>query len=218
MDSNSWEPIRILIVDDHPVVRHGLRNMLSMHSDFEIVGEAEDGAQVFPLLAAHKTDVILLDIQMKGQGGIDVARLVLQSYPQVKIIILTTYDDEIYLEQGLEAGVHGYLLKSVSHETLPGSIRAVMRGEKLLSPSLVSKVMTNYQKLAQEQAKREAGLTADDLKILTLIAEGANNKLIAEELFWSEATVKRRVQEILEKLGVSNRAQAIAEAVRHGWI
>jgi DNA-binding NarL/FixJ family response regulator len=192
--------------------------MLSMHPDFEIVGEAEDGAQVFPLLAANKTDVILLDIQMKGQGGIDVARLVLQSYPQVKIIILTTYDDEIYLEQGLEAGVHGYLLKSVSHETLPDSIRAVMRGEKLLSPSLVSKVVTNYQKLAQEQAKREAGLTADDLKILTLIAEGAHNKVIAEELFWSEATVKRRVQEILEKLDVSNRAQAIAEAVRRGWI
>lgn len=217
-DSNSLEPIRILIVDDHPVVRHGLRNLLSIHSDFEIVGEAEDGAQVFPILAENKTDVILLDIQMRGQGGIDVARRVLQSYPQVKIIILTTYDDEIYLEQGLEAGVHGYLLKSVSHETLPDSIRAVMQGEKLLSPSLVSKVMTNYQELAQEQAKREAGLTGDDLKILTLIAEGANNKLIAEELFWSEATVKRRVQEILEKLEVSNRAQAIAEAVRRGWI
>jgi len=217
-DSNSLEPIRILIVDDHPVVRHGLRNLLSIHSDFEIVGEAEDGAQVFPILAANKTDVILLDIQMRGQGGIDVARRVLQSYPQVKIIILTTYDDEIYLEQGLEAGVHGYLLKSVSHETLPDSIRAVMQGEKLLSPSLVSKVMTNYQELAQEQAKREAGLTGDDLKILSLIAEGANNKLIAEELFWSEATVKRRVQEILEKLKVSNRAQAIAEAVRRGWI
>jgi two-component system response regulator DevR len=217
-DSNSLEPIRILIVDDHPVVRHGLRNLLSIHSDFEIVGEAEDGAQVFPILAANKTDVILLDIQMRGQGGIDVARRVLQSYPQVKIIILTTYDDEIYLEQGLEAGVHGYLLKSVSHETLPDSIRAVMQGEKLLSPSLVSKVMTNYQELAQEQAKREAGLTGDDLKILSLIAEGANNKLIAEELFWSEATVKRRVQEILEKLRVSNRAQAIAEAVRRGWI
>jgi len=217
-DSNSLEPIRILIVDDHPVVRHGLRNLLSIHSDFEIVGEAEDGAQVFPILAANKTDVILLDIQMRGQSGIDVARRVLQSYPQVKIIILTTYDDEIYLEQGLEAGVHGYLLKSVSHETLPDSIRAVMQGEKLLSPSLVSKVMTNYQELAQEQAKREAGLTGDDLNILSLIAEGANNKLIAEELFWSEATVKRRVQEILEKLGVSNRAQAIAEAVRRGWI
>ncbi|MBK5106700.1 MAG: response regulator transcription factor [Anaerolineales bacterium] len=217
-DSNSWELIRILIVDDHPVVRHGLRNLLSMHPDFDIVGEAEDGAQVFPLLAANETDVILLDIQMKGQGGIDVARRVFQSYPQVKIILLTTYDDEIYVEEGLEAGVHGYLLKSVSHETLPDSIRAVMRGEKLLSPSLVSKVMTDYQKLAQEQAKRDAGLSAEDLIILTLISEGGNNKLIAEELFWSEATVKRRVQEILEKLGVSNRAQAIAEAVRRGWI
>jgi two-component system response regulator DevR len=218
VDSYSWEPIRILIVDDHPVVRHGLRNLLSMHPDFEIVGEAEDGAQVFPLLAAHITDVILLDIQMSGQSGIDVARRVLQSYPQIKIILLTTYDDEIYLEGGLEAGVHGYLLKSVSHETLPDSIRAVIRGEKLLSPSLVSTVMSNYQKLAQDQAKREAGLSADDLKILTLISEGANNKLIAEELYWSEATVKRRVQEILEKLDVSNRAQAIAEAVRRGWI
>jgi len=217
-DSNSWEPIRILIVDDHPVVRHGLRNLLSMHPDFDIIGEAEDGAQVFPLLAANETDVILLDIQMKGQGGIDVARRVFQSYPQVKIILLTTYDDEIYVEEGLEAGVHGYLLKSVSHETLPDSIRAVMRGEKLLSPSLVSKVMTDYQKLAQEQAKRDAGLSAEDLIILTLISEGGNNKLIADELFWSEATVKRRVQEILEKLGVSNRAQAIAEAVRRGWI
>lgn len=218
MDANSWEPIRILIVDDHPVVRHGLRNLLRIHPDFEIVGEAEDGAQVFPLLAAHKTDVILLDIQMSNQSGIDVARRVLQSYPQVKIIVLTTYDDEIYLQESIEAGVHGYLLKSISHETLPDSIRAVMRGEKLLSPSLVSKVMSNYQKLAQEQAKRDAGLTVDDLKILTLIAEGANNKLIAEKLYWSEATVKRRVQEILEKLGVSNRAQAIAEAVRRGWI
>jgi two-component system response regulator DevR len=218
MDPSSWEPIRILIVDDHPVVRHGLRNLLSIHPDFEIVDEAEDGAQVFPLLAKHKTDLILLDIQMSGQSGIDVARRVLQSYPEMKIILLTTYDDEIYLEQGIEAGVHGFLLKSVSHETLPDSIRAVMGGEKLLSPSLVSKVMTNYQKLAQEQAKRKAGLSADDLTILSLIAEGAHNKLIAEELFWSEATVKRRIQEILEKMNVSNRAQAIAEAVRRGWI
>jgi two-component system response regulator DevR len=218
MDPSSWEPIRILIVDDHPVVRHGLRNLLSIHPDFEIVDEAEDGAQVFPLLAKHKTDLILLDIQMSGQSGIDVARRVLQSYPEMKIILLTTYDDEIYLEQGIEAGVHGFLLKSVSHETLPDSSRAVMGGEKLLSPSLVSKVMTNYQKLAQEQAKRKAGLSADDLTILSLIAEGAHNKLIAEELFWSEATVKRRIQEILEKMNVSNRAQAIAEAVRRGWI
>jgi len=218
MVANSWEPIRILIVDDHPVVRHGLRNLLSAHPDFEIIAEAEDGAQVLPLLAAHNIDIVLLDIQMKGQSGIDVAGRVIRSYPQVKIIILTTYDDHSYVEQALEAGVHGFLLKSASHETLPDSIRAVVRGERLISPSLVSNVLTNYQKLAQEQAKREAGLSAEDLKILTRISEGTNNKMIAEEFYWSEATVKRRVQEILEKLGVSNRAQAIAEAVRRGWI
>jgi len=217
-ESQSWEPIRILVVDDHPVVRHGLCNLLSSHPDFEIIGEAEDGAQVLPLLAAQKTDIVLLDIQMKGQSGINVARQVIRSYPQVKIIILTTYDDQIYVDQALEAGVHGFLLKSVSHETLPDSIRAVMRGERLLSPSLFTNVLANYKKLAQDQAKREVGLTTEDLKILTRISEGASNKVIAQDFFWSEATVKRRVQEILEKLGVSNRAQAIAEAVRRGWI
>lgn len=216
--SQSWEPVRILIVDDHPVVRHGLSNLLSSHPDFEIVAEAEDGAQVMPLLAAHTTDIILLDIQMKDQNGIDVARRVISSYPQMKIIILTTYDDQSYVDQALEAGVHGFLLKSASHEILPESIRAVMRGERLLSPSLYTNVLANYQQLAQEQAKREAGLTEEDLKILGRISEGENNKTIAEEFYWSEATVKRRVQEILEKLGVSNRAQAIAEAVRRGWI
>lgn len=216
--SQPWEPTRILIVDDHPVVRHGLSNMLSSHPDFEIVAEAEDGAQVMPLLADHEIDVVLLDIQMKEQSGIDVARLVLSSYPQVKIIILTTYDDQSYVDQALEAGVHGFLLKSASHETLPESIRAVMRGERLLTPSLYTNVLTNYQQLAQEQAKREAGLTEEDLKILSRISEGESNKTIADEFFLSEATVKRRVQEILEKLGVSNRVQAIAEAVRRGWI
>jgi len=217
-ESQSWEPVRILVVDDHPVVRLGLSNLLSSHPDFEIVGEAEDGAQVLPLLAAHKTDIVLLDILKKGQSGIDVARRVMRSHPQVKIIILTTYDDQIYVDQALEAGVHGFLLKSASYETLPDSIRAVMRGERLLSPSLFTNVLANYQKLAQDQAKREVGLTVEDLKILTRISEGASNKVIAEEFFWSEATVKRRVQEILEKLGVYNRAQAIAEAVRRGWI
>lgn len=211
-------PIRLLIVDDHPVVRQGLRSLLGVHSDLEIVGEAEDGAQVLPFLAEHKVDVILLDIQMNDQSGIRVARRVRSAYPDVKVVLLTTYDDESLLREAMEAGVHGYLLKSVSHETLPDAIRAVMRGEKLLSPKLVSSVVDQYQELARSQAQKNAGLTPDELQVLAALAEGASNKDLAEKFFWSEATVKRRVQEIVEKMGALNRTQAIADALRRGWI
>ncbi len=210
--------IRLLIVDDHPVVRQGLRSLLSSHADLEIIGEAEDGSQVLPMLAERKVDVILLDIQMKEQGGIAVARRVRSSYPDIKVVLLTTYDDESLLREAMEAGVHGYLLKSVSHEMLPDAIRAVMRGEKLLSANLVSNLVDQYQKLAHAQAQKDAGLTPDELQVLAAIAEGASNKDLAEKFFWSEATVKRRVQDIVEKMGVSNRTQAIAEALRRGWI
>lgn len=216
--NQDWQPIRILIVDDHPVVRQGLRSLLAGHPDLEIVGDAEDGAEVLPFLSRNMVDVILLDIQMKKQSGIEVARRVRTSHPNIKIIVLTTYDDESLLREAMEAGVHGYLLKSVSHETLPDSIRAVMRGEKLLSPKLVSTVVDQYQKLAQSQAQKEAGLTPEELRVLAAIAEGAGNKELSERFFWSEATVKRRVQEIVEKMGAANRTQAIAEALRKGWI
>src|SRR5574341_2303743 len=216
--TQDWQPIRILIVDDHPVVRQGLRSLLVGHPDLSIVGEAEDGAEVLPFLSKHPIDVILLDIQMKRPSGIEIARRVRASHPETKIIILTTYDDESLLREAMEAGVHGYLLKSVSHETLPDSIRAVMQGEKLLSQKLVSSVVDQYQKLAQTQAQKEAGLTSEELLVLSAIAEGASNKELSEKFFWSEATVKRRVQEIVEKMGAANRTQAIAEALRRGWI
>jgi DNA-binding NarL/FixJ family response regulator len=213
-----WQPVRVLIVDDHPVVRQGLSSLLAGHPDIEVVGEAEDGAQVLPLIPVLKPDIILLDIMLKEQSGIDAARRVRAAYPKVKIIILTTYGEEEYVHEALRVGVDGFLLKSISHETLPDSIRAVMAGEKLLSPPLVSTVVTNYSKLAQEQAKREAGLSVDDLQILNALAEGASSKDLAEQLFLSEATIKRRIQEILDKMNVMNRVQAIAEAVRRGWI
>lgn len=211
-------PIRVLIVDDHPVVRHGVRSLLSGHPDIEVVGEAENGLEVLPRLADPGADVVLLDIQMQGQSGIEVARRVRRLHPEVKLIILTTYDDEDYLRQALTAGVHGFLLKSVSHESLPDAIRAVTRGERLLSPSLVSAVVADYQAMAQERAQREAGLTHEELQILSAVADGASNKDLAEKFFWSEATVKRKMQDVLEKLGAANRVQAIAEAVRRGWI
>lgn len=216
--NQDWHAIRILIVDDHPVVRQGLRSLLAGHPDLDIVGEADDGAEVLPFLSKNLVDVILLDIQMKKQSGIEVARRVRTAHPNIKIIVLTTYDDESLLSAAMEAGIQGYLLKSVSHETLPDSIRAVVQGEKLLSPKLVSTVMDQYQKLAQSQAQKEAGLTPEELQVLAAIAEGASNKELSERFYWSEATVKRRVQEIVEKMGVANRTQAIAEALRKGWI
>lgn len=216
--SSIRQPIRVLIVDDHPVVRHGLRSLLDGHPDLKVVGEAESGFEVLPWLARHEADVLLLDIQIKGQSGIEVARRVRRTHPDVRILILTTFDDEGYLHEALEAGVHGYLLKSMSHESLPDSIRAVVRDERLLSPSLVSTVVRNYHDLAQEQAQREVGLTPEELEILAAIAGGASNKDIAQRLFWSVASVKRKVQDILEKMGAANRTQAIAEAIRRGWI
>lgn len=216
--SRNTRPVRVLIVDDHPVVRHGLRSLLAGHPDLEVVGEAGNGAETLSWLTSHEADIMLLDIQMQGLGGLEVARLAQRSHPSVKIIILTTYDDQSYLHEALLAGVSGYLLKSASHESLPDSIRAVMRGEKLLTPALVSTVVDGYQQLAEEQARRDAGLTAEEFAVLGAIAEGASNKDIAEQFFWSEATAKRRVQETVAKLGASSRAQAIAEAARRGWI
>ena len=212
------EEIKVLVVDDHPVVRQGVLSLLGRHPDITVVGEAEDGAEVLPFLAEHDVDVILIDIKMRGQNGIEVARRVTHLYANVKVIILTTYDDESYLHEAMEAGVHGYLLKSVSHEILPDSIRSVVAGERLISPGLMSSVLSSYQKLAQEHALQEAGLEEVDLKILGAIAEGASTKDLSDGFYMSEATVKRKIQEILEKLGATNRAQAIAEAVRRGWI
>ena len=137
------------------MVRHGLRNLLSIYPDFEIVGEAEDGSQVLPLLAEHETDVILLDIQMRGQDGIEIARQVCRSFPEVKIIILTTFDDESYLRGALEAGIDGYLLKNVAHENLPDAIRTVMRREQ------DSTIRSGPASRPRDEAELEDGASVD---------------------------------------------------------
>ena len=130
MTVDTWQTIRVFIIDDHPVVRNGLKSLLAGHADLVVVGEVGDGTEVLPWLTRHAVDVILLDIQMRGQDGIEIARQVRRAFPEVKIIILTTFDDENYLRGALEAGVDDYLLKNVAHENLPDAIRTVMRGEQ----------------------------------------------------------------------------------------
>jgi two-component system response regulator DevR len=212
------ETIRVLIVDDHPIVRQGVRSVLANHADIEVVGEADGAASLFANLAALKPDVVLLDIRMPGQNGIEITQRLKREHPEVKVILLSTYDDEEFLFGALRAGAEGYLLKSASNEVLASSIRQVGRGERLLSPTLLTKVMREFQDLAKEKTRTDSGLSDQELKVLRMIADGATNKEIAEKLFWSEVTVKRKVQDILEKMGVANRAQAVAEAGKRGLL
>ena len=210
--------IRVLICDDHPIVRQGVRSVLTNHVDIQVVGEAENASTLFAIIDSLKPDVILVDIRMPGQSGIDVTQRLKRDYPDIKVIILSTYDDDEFLFGALRAGADGYLLKSASQEVLADSIRQVGRGERLLSPALVSKVMREFRDLAKDKVRGESGLTDQEVEVLRMIASGATNKEIAEKLFWSEVTVKRKVQDILEKMGVANRAQAVAEAGKRGLL
>ncbi len=210
--------VRVMLVDDHIIVRQGVRSLLANHDDIKVVGEAATAAALFTCLSTLEPDVILLDIRMPGQSGIETAGRLKREWPQIKVIVLSTYDDDEYLFGALRAGADGYLLKSTSPEVLADAIRQVHRGERLLGAGLVDKVLREFQHLAQEKTRAESGLSDQELEVLRMVAAGATNKDIAEKLYWSEATVKRKVQDILEKLGVSNRPQAVAEAARRGLL
>ena len=215
---NPTTPIRILIVDDHPVVRQGLRSLLSNHADLFIVGEA-DHARVVPDLVRHTMpDVVLLDIRLPGMNGIELAKLLHQEFPQIHLIVLTNYDDDVYLIGAMEAGAQAYLLKSVSDDTLVMTIHAVQRGERLISPEMLSRVLDQFAQLRQNQVQQEIGLTDLDIQILRRLADGVSNDEIGRELGWSTASIKRKVQHIFDQLGVTTRPQAAAEAVRRHLI
>lgn len=211
-------PIQVVLVDDHPVVRQGVRSLLANHADIQVVGEADSAAALLSLLAQQQPDVILLDVRLPGKNGIDLAHQLKRDWPAVKIIVLTTYEDDEYLFGALRAGAEGYLLKSASPEMLASAIRQVAAGERLLSPPLVGRLMQEFSALAKARAQAESGLSDQELEVLRLIAAGATNREIADRLYWSEVTVKRKVQDILAKMGVANRSQAVAEAVKQGLI
>ncbi|MFQ5611195.1 MAG: response regulator [Anaerolineae bacterium] len=212
------ERIRVLIADDHPIVRQGIRSLLTQYEDLDVIDEASTGPAVLEKCALYEPDVVLLDVRMAGANGIEIARQLRQDLPQLRIIILTTYDDEEYLFGALQVGAQAYLLKDVALEMLPSAIRAVHQGERLLSPLLVDKVLREFKDLATEKLRHDAGLTGEELRILQAMATGATNKVIAEQFYWSEVTVKKKVQELLIKLNAENRTQAVAKAIRQGLI
>lgn len=212
------QTIRVLIADDHPVFRYGLRSLLANDPKIEVVGEAKSASDLGTDMDRLHPDVLLLDIRMPGSTGIDVAQEMRRSHPETKVLILTAYDDDEYLMAALRAGVHGYLLKNSSHEVLSSAIRAVYSGQRLLAAEQVSKVLEQFEALAQKQAHEESGLTDVELKILEHLARGDSYEEMGAELYLSEPTIKRKIQGILTKMGANSRTQAVAEAIRRGLI
>jgi DNA-binding NarL/FixJ family response regulator len=192
--------IRVLVADDHPVVRHGLCTMLEIEDDIVIVGRAADGAEAVAQARDTRPDIILMDVQMPNVDGIEAMRRIRASDPEARVIVLTTYRDEDYIFPSLRAGARGYLLKDASREELAEAIRRVHAGESLLDP------------LIADQAKAREGLTARELEVLELMAAQHSNAQIAEKLFVSENTVKTHVSNILAKLGCNDRAAAVLTA------
>ncbi|MCC5580286.1 response regulator transcription factor [Microtetraspora sp. AC03309] len=204
-------PIRLLIADDHPIVRDGIRGMFVGDPDFEVLGEAGDGGQAVELARALNPDVILMDLRMPRMDGVSAIKELARLGIAARVLILTTYDTDRDVLPAIEAGATGYLLKDTGRDELIRAVRTAARGEAVLSPSVATRL------LGQVRAPVDP-LSARELEVLHLIAEGATNREAAARLFISEATVKSHVLHIYAKLGVNDRAAAVAVAFRRGLL
>jgi len=207
-------PIRVVIVDDHDMVRKGLAAFLKVKPDLELVGEARDGEEAVRLCRAVRPDVVLMDVLMPRMGGAEATRAVRESCPGVQVIALTSFQEHELVREIFGAGAISYLLKSVTVDELAEAIRAARAGRATLAPEAVQALI----QATSEERKPGADLTPREREVLTLVVEGLNNREIGERLTVSRSTAKAHVSNILSKLGVSNRAGAIAVAIRHGLV
>jgi len=205
-------PVRVMIVDDHPVVRDGLRGMLGGDPDIEVVGEASDGREALAVVGTLRPDVILMDLRMPGTGGADAIRALAARGDAARVLVLTTYDSDADVVPALEAGATGYLLKDTPRADLVRAIHAAARGEAVLAPSVATRLVSQLRMPAQDT------LSERELEILVLIAAGETNRGAAGRLFISEATVKTHLLHIYAKLGVNDRAAAVATAYERGLL
>jgi NarL family two-component system response regulator LiaR len=204
-------PIRVLLVDDHMVVRSGLSTVLAVYDDLELVGEAGDGEEAIRLCERLQPDVVLMDLLMPKMDGVTATRTIKERWPHVQVIALTSFKEKEYVEGALKAGANGYLLKNVSAEELVNAVRRAVAGQPSLSPEAAQVLMQRVS----EPGPPGQDMTEREKEILALMVEGLSNNEIAERLIVSQSTVKFHVSNILSKLGVSGRTEAVALAVKH---
>ncbi|MGH8902065.1 MAG: response regulator [Egibacteraceae bacterium] len=212
------ETIRVIVADDHALFRRGLEMVLESEPDIEVVAEANDGDEVIALAEQHMPDLVLMDVRMPGRGGIEATQAIKDAVPHTKILMLTISDEEEDLYDAIKAGANGYLLKEISIEEVAGAIRSVHMGQSLISPSMASKLLNEFAAMARKDEEKQQmpapRLTDREMEVLTLVAQGLNNRDIAKQLYISENTVKNHVRNILEKLHLHSRMEAVVYAVR----
>ncbi len=212
------DAIRVLIADDSPLFRRGISVVLSTEDAIDVVAEAENGEDAVEKAAEYAPDVVLMDVRMPRVNGIEAARAIRGESPATKIIMLTVSDEDDDLYEAIKAGANSYLLKEVSVEEVPEAIRAVVQGQSLISPSMASKLLNEYTSLARRAEEKQQyptpALTSRELEVLKLVAKGQSNREIGDELYISENTVKNHVRNILEKLHLHSRMEAVIYAVR----
>ena len=216
------EPIRILLVDDQRLMREGLRILLELEPDLKVVGEAGDGQAALQAYADLQPDVVLMDVRMPGMDGVEATWRLRERWPSARVIILTTFDDDEYVFEGLRAGALGYLLKDVSGHNLAEAVRTVAAGGVLIEPSVARKVVAEFARMAPPARTKDTGLpeplSEREQEILQLLAQGLSNREIASRLSLAEGTVKNYVTTILQKLGSRDRTQAALRARELGWL
>jgi DNA-binding NarL/FixJ family response regulator len=212
------DPIRTLIADDHELFRRGLRMVLDDETDIDVVDEAGDGETAIALAREHAPDVVVMDVRMPGRSGIDAARAIKEELPGTKILVLTISDEEDDLYEAIKAGANGYLLKEISIDEIGHAVRSVNGGQSLISPSMASKLLDEFAAMIKKEEEKEQvpapRLTPREMEVLEHVAQGMNNREIAKTLFISENTVKNHVRNILEKLHLHSRMEAVVYAVR----
>jgi len=208
-----------MVVDDHVILRQGIRVMLNKEQDLEVVAEAENEKVALSLTIKLKPDIVLVDVALDHFGGLNMAKQLLRSSPETRVVLYAGTNDEKLLFEAVRIGVHGYLQKTLSIEDLGRALRAVHCGERILGETqAVTQMVIEFRRLAKEQNRLDWGLSATEIECLQFASQGWTNKAIGKQLFWSEVQVKRKMQDVYRKLQVTDRAQAVAEAIRHSLI